>query len=342
MQTKMISLAQEKLIPISRQLACEGIVLLENRNAVLPIKKGEKISLFGRCQVNTYRSGTGSGGAVNVHYAVNALEGLRSNPTIDINEELAAVYEEWIKVNPFDDGGGGWAAEPWFQQEMPLNTELVEQAAKNSDKALIFIGRTAGEDQDNADAPGSYRLTEQEEAMITGVTAQFDKVIVILNITNIMDMSWLNTIDNKESIQAVIYSWAAGMEGGHALADVISGNVSPSGRMCDTVAYQLSDYPSSAYFGRKDYNCYVEDIYVGYRYFETFKPQAVQYEFGAGLSYTEFSRELQSYSIEGTGIERILHLDFSLQNIGEEYTSKEVLQVYCEAPQGHLGKPVEY
>jgi beta-glucosidase len=339
MQKDMISIAQNKLIPVSRQAACEGIVLLDNREAALPIKKGEKISLFGRCQINTYRSGTGSGGAVNVPYVVNALKGLRTNPSIDINEELVAMYEDWIEANPFDDGGGGWATEPWFQQEMPLSDDIVKQAAVKSDKALIFIGRTAGEDQDNADAPGSYRLTDHEEEMIAKVTSQFDRVILVLNITNIMDMSWLNTLGKRKSIKAVLYSWAAGMEGGHALADIISGDVSPSGRLSDTIAYHLSDYPSSAHFGRKDYNCYAEDIYVGYRYFETFKPQAVQYEFGAGLSYTEFSRELLAYSVEGSGVERTLHFDFSLKNIGAEYSSKEVVQVYCESPQGRLGKP---
>ena len=339
MQKEKINIAQQKLMPISRQAACEGIVLLENSKAILPVKKGEKISLFGRCQINTYRSGTGSGGAVNVPYAVNYLEGFRSNPVIELNEQLVALYEQWIAANPFDDGGGGWAAEPWFQQEMPLSDDVVKQAAGKSDKAIIFIGRTAGEDQDNVDAPGSYRLTGLEEEMIVKVTGHFDKVILVLNITNIMDMSWLNTLETKESIQAVLYSWAAGMEGGHALADVISGDVSPSGRLCDSIAYQLSDYPSSANFGSKDYNCYVEDIYVGYRYFETFKPQAVQYEFGAGLSYTEFSCELVAHSVVGSAAERILHFDFSVNNIGTEHSSKEVVQVYCEAPQGRLGKP---
>ncbi|MEH6451830.1 MAG: glycoside hydrolase family 3 C-terminal domain-containing protein [Psychromonas sp.] len=339
MQKEMISIAQKNLIPVSRQSAGEGIVLLENRDSVLPIQKGQKVSLFGRCQIDTYRSGTGSGGAVNVPYAVNALEGLRSNPSIEINEQLVAVYQQWILDNPFDDGGGGWAAEPWFQQEMPLQDAVIEQAVQSSDKAIVFIGRTAGEDQDNADAAGSYRLTELEQQMIVKVSAQFDNVIIVLNITNIMDMSWLNSIENKESIKAVLYSWAAGMEGGHALADVLSGDVSPSGRLCDSIAHNLSDYPSSAHFGRKDYNCYAEDIYVGYRYFETFKPQAVQYEFGAGLSYTQFSRELVAHSETGTGAERVLHFDFCLQNIGSQYSSKEVIQVYCEAPQGKLGKP---
>ncbi|ABM03853.1 glycoside hydrolase, family 3 domain protein [Psychromonas ingrahamii 37] len=339
MQTETIRIAQKNLVPVSRQAAGEGIVLLENKNATLPLNKGETISLFGRCQIDTYRSGTGSGGAVNVPYAVNALQGLRANPSININEVLVTIYEDWIAQHPFDDGGGGWAAEPWFQQEMPLADEIIKQAAANSDKALFFIGRTAGEDQDNADAAGSYRLTDAEILMLEKVNTYFDKVIIVLNVTNIMDMSWLESIKNKQSIQAVLYSWAAGMEGGHALADVLCGDISPSGRLSDTIAYQLADYPSSANFGHKDYNLYVEDIYVGYRYFETFNPQAVQYAFGAGLSYTQFSRELVSHSVEGVGINQVLQFDIKVENIGEKYSSKEVIQIYVEAPQGRLGKP---
>lgn len=339
MQTEKINTAHHNLAPISRQAAGEGIVLLENKNATLPLNRGETISLFGRCQIDTYRSGTGSGGAVNVPYAVNALEGLRANPAIAVNEALVAIYEEWIAAHPFDDGGGGWAAEPWFQQEMPIADDIIKQAAANSDKAVLFIGRTAGEDQDNADAAGSYRLTDDEVLMIETVNAHFDNVIIVLNVTNIMDMSWLETIKNKQSIQAVLYSWAAGMEGGHALADILSGDLSPSGRLTDTIAYQLSDYPSSANFGRKDRNIYVEDIYIGYRYFETFNPQAVQYEFGAGLSYTKFSRELVAYSVQGAGIDQVLHFDIKVENIGSQHSSKEVIQVYVEAPQGELGQP---
>ena len=339
MQTEKIRTAQKKLVPVSRQAASEGIVLLENKNATLPLQQGEKISLFGRCQIDAFRSGTGSGGAVNVPYAINALQGLRSHSKVTINEELVAIYEAWIALNPFSDGGGGWAAEPWFQEEMPLTESTVKQAANSSDKALVFIGRTAGEDKDNADAEGSYRLTETELAMVELVTAQFDNVIIILNVTNIMDMSWLNTVSNKQSIQAVLYSWAAGMEGGDALADVLCGDLSPSGRLTDTIAYKLSDYPSDANFGRTDYNLYVEDIYVGYRYFETFNPDAVQYEFGAGLSYTEFSHELVANSVEGTGINQVLNLDIKVKNTGGTHSSKEVIQVYVEAPQGLLGKP---
>jgi beta-glucosidase len=341
MQKEQIRMAQKNLIPVSRKAAGEGIVLLENKDAVLPLKADDTISLFGRCQSDTYRSGTGSGGAVNVPYAVSALKGLRENPHVTINEDLAAVYESWISDHPFDDGGGGWAAEPWFQDEMPLTAELVKQAKANSNKAVVFIGRTAGEDQDNADEAGSYRLTETERSMIELVNEQFTNVIIVLNVTNIIDMSWLQTISNGQSIKAVLYSWAAGMEGGHALADVLSGDESPSGRLTDTIAYKLEDYPSAANFGRKDFNVYAEDIYVGYRYFETFLPSAVQYEFGAGLSYTEFSQQMSDYSTSGSGIDQILHFKIDVENIGAEHSSKEVVQLYVAAPQGLLGKPVK-
>jgi len=339
MQSEKVLTAQKKLVVMSRQAAAEGMVLLENKNATLPLKKGEKISLFGRCQIDTYRSGTGSGGAVNVPYAINALQGLRNNPAITINETLVAIYEQWIADHPFDDGGGGWAAEPWFQEEMPISISVVEQAAADSDKAIIFIGRTAGEDQDNADAVGSYQLTANEVSMIEQVSSVFTTVIIVFNVTNIMDMSWLHTIKNRHAIQALLYSWAAGMEGGHALADILSGEQSPSGRLTDTIAHQLADYPSSANFGRQDFNLYAEDIYVGYRYFETFNPQAVQYPFGAGLSYTEFTRELVLYSVEGSGTNQILHFDIKVENIGLTHSSKEVIQLYVAAPQGKLGKP---
>ncbi|WP_391091690.1 glycoside hydrolase family 3 C-terminal domain-containing protein [Vibrio sp. NH-UV-68] len=338
MNNDLIIQAQQSLAPVSRQAAAEGIVLLKNDDATLPLRCNETVSLFGRCQIDTYRSGTGSGGAVNVPYSISALEGLRSNATISINQDLVAIYQEWIADHPFDDGGGGWAAEPWYQQEMPLTEQLVIDAAQQSVKAVVFIGRTAGEDQDNADASGSYRLTETEFDMLSKVSQHFDHVIVVMNVTNIMDMSWLTTVEHHQSIKAVLYSWAAGMEGGHALADILSGNVSPSGRLTDTIAYRLEDYPSSAHFGAKDYNLYAEDIYVGYRYFETFAPQAVQFPFGAGLSYTEFSREMLGLEVKGQGKQTTLCFNVKVTNIGSTYAGKEVVQLYVAAPQGALGK----
>ncbi|MGN0173238.1 MAG: glycoside hydrolase family 3 C-terminal domain-containing protein, partial [Acutalibacteraceae bacterium] len=129
-----------------RKVAADGAVLLKNEKNVLPFEKGEKISVFGRTQVDYYKSGTGSGGCVNVLYVTNIIDSL-INVGVDINQDLYNTYKEWLKDNPFDVGEG-WASEPWCQVEMPISDELASSAAKVSDKALVCIGRTAGEDKD--------------------------------------------------------------------------------------------------------------------------------------------------------------------------------------------------
>lgn len=325
----------------TRNVATEGIVLLKNENHMLPILRQEVVSVFGRCQIDYYRSGTGSGGAVNVLYSVNALEGFRNNDKITVNESLASAYEMWVKDHPFDNGGGGWAAEPWFQKEMLLTSDQVESARAVSEKAIVIIGRTAGEDKDNHDIEGSYRLTVEEKEMLVMVTKYFQKVAVILNVANIIDMSWLEDETFENPIQAVVYAWQGGGEGGNALADVISGDVTPSGKLTDTIAYDLKSYPTYTNFGSLEKNEYQEDIYVGYRYFETFQPHAVQFPFGFGLSYTTFQIETKEVEVVGQGLETRLDIRVKVTNTGDKYTGKEVVQVYYGAPQGQLGKPVK-
>jgi beta-glucosidase len=330
----------EGFAEFSREVAAQGAVLLKNEGHVLPIQKNEKVSVFGRVQINYYRSGTGSGGSVNVTHTTSLLEGLRHKKDIEINEQLAKIYEQWVEQNPFDNGGGGWAAEPWHQKEMPLTDEIVVHAASQSQKAIVVIGRTAGEDQDNADAPGSYRLTDDEKDMLKKVCAHFTQTIVVLNVSNIIDMSWLNDA-NLHDIPTVIYAWHGGMEGGNAIADVIVGEVTPSGKLTDTIAYAIEDYPSTRNYGDEFRNFYQEDIYVGYRYFETFCPEKVQYEFGFGLSYTDFSIETeQAHVVEKEG-QQWIEVSATVKNIGATYAGKEVVQVYYEAPQGNLGRPVK-
>ena len=322
---------------LCRTAAAEGAVLLKNENHTLPILPDETVSVFGRCQLDYYKSGTGSGGAVNVPYRTNVMDGLRDNH-VSVNEALAATYQTWLKDHPFDDGGGGWAAEPWNQQEMPLSNELVAEAASVSSKALIIIGRTAGEDQDNADVAGSYRLTETELDMLKKVTTHFSKVAVLLNVANIIDMSWLEDTAYKNPITAIMYIWQGGMEGGLAVGDVLSGAVTPCGKLSDTIARSLQDYPSSANFGNEFENFYQEDIYVGYRYFETFSRDKVLYEFGYGLSYTTFSVETVSARLTAPIPECFAELSVKVTNTGK-VPGKEVVQVYYSAPQGLLGKP---
>ncbi|MBU3114061.1 glycoside hydrolase family 3 protein [Clostridium lacusfryxellense] len=323
----------------SRIVAAQGAVLLINEEQNLPIREREIVSIFGRTQINYYRSGTGSGGSVNVEYTTNLLEGLRNKKKIQVNEELAIIYEKWAEENPFDNGGGGWAAEPWHQKEMPLTDELVSKASHKSSKAIVVIGRTAGEDQDNSDAEGSYQLTTQEKEMINVVSKHFKNVVVVLNVSNIIDMTWID-YSYLNPIKSVIYVWQGGMEGANAAADVLVGDVVPSGKLTDTIAYSINDYPSTINYGGELKNYYQEDIYVGYRYFETFCPQKVKFEFGFGLSYTEFAIKPVEGRIVIKDSKEYFEVEVIVKNIGTKYSGKEVVQVYYEAPQGKLGKAV--
>lgn len=323
-------LDMEKYKQLARQAVAEGCVLLKNENSTLPVKKGETVSVFGRIQLNYYKSGTGSGGLVNTRYVTGILDALRREKEIRVNEELAAVYAEWCEEHPFDKGKG-WGQEPWSQEEMPLPDSVAERAAQISDVALVIIGRTAGEDQDTKAEPGSYLLTEEEEAMIRTVSRHFARTAVLLNVGNIIDMKWVEAC--KPS--AVLYVWQGGMEGGSGVADVLTGRVSPCGRLSDTIARSIEDYPSTSSFGDKHRNFYTEDIYVGYRYFETAAKDKVLYPFGFGLSYTHFSMETLEFAEDSSSVS----LRITVANEGE-FPGRQVVQVYVNPPQGVLGKPL--
>lgn len=313
----------------ARQAAAEGAVLLKNDKGALPLREGEKLSVFGRIQFDYYKSGTGSGGMINTRYVVGILDALKEEK-ITLDQELEQIYREWVEEHPFDMGKG-WAQEPWSQTEMPLSREVVEAAAAKSDAALVIIGRTAGEDRDATAERGSYYLSEGEEQMLERVCGAFGRVIVVLNVGNIIDMKWVEAY----APQAVLYTWQGGMEGGHAVADVLMGRVNPCGRLTDTIARSVEDYPSAAHFGGSDGDQYTEDIYVGYRYFETFETAKakVLYPFGFGLSYTSFAIESNMEEQADGCLVRV-----KVYNTGE-CAGKEVVQVYVSAPQGSLGKP---
>lgn len=317
-----------KYLDTAAKMVSEGIVMLKNENNALPLDADKEVAVFGRIQFHYYKSGTGSGGMVNVTKVVNILDGLIDNG-IKVNEKLLDTYRKWDKENPFDLGEG-WGGEPWSQKEMPLDEGLVKETAKSCETAIVIIGRTAGEEQDNRLEAGSYLLSDDEIAMLTVVRKHFKKVVLLLNVGNIIDMTDINRI----APDSVLYVWQGGMTGGKGTADVLTGKVSPSGKLPDTIAYKASDYPSDANFGReKNRDIYAEDIYVGYRYFETFAKEKVLYPFGFGLSYTEF--EIKTEKAEIT--EGAVKLSVSVKNIGS-YKGKEVIEVYCEAPQGRLGK----
>lgn len=327
MQKKVFDV--EKFASVARRAVAEGTVLIKNDNNVLPLKEGTKLALFGRSQFNYYKSGTGSGGMVNTKYVTGVREALCADERVVLDEGLKALYDEWIKDHPFD-AGQGWASEPWFQAEMDITEDIAKKAAESSDVAVVLIGRTAGEDQDNSNTKGSYLLTDEEETMLKNVTAAFDKTVVLLNVGNIIDMKWVS----KYNPSAVAYIWQGGQEGGSGAVDVILGDVNPSGRLTDTIAYDISDYPSDAYFGGKKKNVQVEDIYVGYRYFETFAKDKVLYPFGFGLSYTTFEIKTTAFD---AGENKVI-IKAAVKNTGSVKGS-QVVQVYVEKPQGKLKKP---
>ena len=322
-----------ELASISRIAAAEGMVLLKNDKGTLPFVTGDRVAVFGRSQVEYCKSGTGSGGLVKVTYVTNILESLRAHGGVTVDEDLAKVYADWLVDHPFDKGKG-WASEPWAQVEMPVSPELAKTAAEKNNKALVIICRTAGEDKDNSATEGSWYLTETEKEILANVTAAFDHVCVVLNVGNIIDMSWVETY----GIDAVLYGWQGGMEGGRATVDVLCGDVTPCGKLTDTIAHHIEDYPSHANFGNPDKNIYQEDIYVGYRYFETFAPEKILYPFGFGLSYTTFAVETKKVVMKTTktGAAQVT-VKVKVTNTGA-YAGKEVVQVYMSAPQGKLGK----
>lgn len=314
-----------------RQAAAEGCVLLKNDAGALPLKNGEKIAVFGRIQRHYYKSGTGSGGMVNVSRVTGILDALLEEPSLCVDEELLGVYDSWEEENPFDEGLG-WANEPWSQVEMPVSDEVVKAAGLRNGTALILIGRTAGEDRDNVDEKGAYRLSDTEVDLIEKVTEYFNRVVVIYNVGSIMDMSH----PCLKKCQALLYGWQGGMIGGYGVADVLTGKVDPSGRLADTIAEKIEDYPSTANFGDGVRNYYQEDIYVGYRYFETVAREKVMYPFGYGLSYTEFQEEINEFH-ESDGE---ITLTVTVRNTGNRI-GRQVVQIYVEAPQGKLGKPAK-
>ncbi len=325
---KQTIFSMEKYAETARRAVAEGIVLLKNEGNVLPLTEGGKIALFGRSQFCYYKSGTGSGGLVNTSYVTGMKEALESDSRFELDGQLLKAYEEWLETHPFDMGAG-WAQEPWFQEEMPISKELALKIRETSDTAVVLIGRTAGEDKDNQVAEGSYLLTKTEEEMLETVCGVFERTIVLLNVGNIIDMKWME----KYNPSAVLYVWQGGQEGGNGVLDVLSGDTCPSGRLSDTIAYDIADYPSTKYYGDKVRNFYAEDIYVGYRYFSTFAPEKVLYPFGFGLSYTTFETIAE---VNGTLTDGIT-IRVCVKNTGA-CAGKEVVQVYCEAPQGALGK----
>lgn len=356
--------ASEKHIQLSKEAAKEGMVLLKNENNVLPLKKGSRVALFGKASFDYVKGGGGSGD-VTVSYVRNLYEGLKlKQEKVTVFEELAQFYKKNVEEQYAKGRLPGMTVEPVVPEE------LVKGAAAFTDTAIISICRFSGEGWDRMAAPGAsakdaenifeegdFYLSHAESAMVETVKKSFAKVIVVLNVGGMVASGWFK---DAAEIQSVLLAWQGGMEGGLAAAELLLGEGNPSGKLSDTFAGNLEDYPSTEGFHESDaFVNYTEDIYVGYRYFETVPGAAekVNYPFGYGLSYTKFrlSRPLVESLQENPAADRGQQLsgkeaggqgntsgDFRITvdvcNVGA-YPGKEVVQVYYSAPQGKLGKP---
>ncbi len=339
-------------IGLSKEAAKEGMVLLKNRGDILPLKKGTRVALFGKAAFDYVKGGGGSGD-VTVAYIRNLYEGLKmQKDVVSIFEPLCDYYRKDVERQYAQGSVPGMTIEP----EVPR--ELLDEAKAYADTAVISICRFSGEgwdrksivDTDNKNmgegeldmavrsskifANGDFCLSAQEAAMVETVKKNFPRVVVVMNVGGMVDTSWFV---REDAIGAVLMAWQGGMEGGLAAAELLAGKGNPSGKLSDTFAQTLEDYPSTGDFHEsRDYVNYTEDIYVGYRYFETVPgaDQKVNYPFGFGLSYTTFQTDVLSAE-EKDGQVRI---QVQITNTGSR-DGKEVVQVYFEAPQGRLGKP---
>ena len=303
--------------------AAEGAVLLEN-DGTLPLK--DKFALFGRAQADSFYTGYGSGGDVIKPYQVSIAEGILKERGLAPDIELLETYRKWAKEHPVDHGyWGNW---PLNYPEMPLTEDFVKDVAARAETAVVVLGRAAGEDRDCLLQEGSYYLKAEERNMLALAKKYFKKLVVLLNIGNVIDFSWVDEF----APNAVLLLWQGGMETGNACAKLLSGAVSPSGKLSMTIAKRYEDYPASN-FGDASHTDYTEDIYVGYRYFETFAKEKVRYPFGYGLSYTAFSVDPSlTYAQQGAEI------CVKVKNTGN-CAGRCVVEAYVQKPFGKDGNP---
>lgn len=322
----------------SRIIAAQGMVLLENDGS-LPLKNDlRKIALYGNGARHTVKGGTGSGD-VNSRYVINIEQGLENagysvttKPWLDrydqAVEETKKIYDKrmleetktmdvifWMFSNPF--------------QEPPV-VEVTEEdiIGSDTDTAIYVISRNSGEGKDRSPVPGEYELFEEEKKAIAILAERYDTTILVLNVGGVIDTEFIRS---TKGISAVFLMSQAGNTGGCALADVLSGQITPSGHLTSTWAKRYEDYPGASSFSHMNGNLedeyYEEGIYVGYRYFDTFNvPPA--YPFGYGLSYTEFEVKTENVTADAENVE----IKVTVRNKGSMYSGREVVQIYYSAP----------
>ena len=332
---------------VSRLITSEGLVLLKNRNNALPLKNGAKIALFGEGQADRYQQGSGidtltyqagfvafgagSSKAMGKNGTVAPLDAFRQAQTAgegSIYEPLSQKYETEELTVTKDTNDANRIAR--FDLNYTPDDAMIDSAAGFADTAIVFISRWGGECRDFS--KGQWYLTDSEKALLKSASAKFDKVIVILNTSNAIDTSWAFENSDGIDVDAVLFAGYPGVQGGLAIADIILGKTNPSGKLTFTFAKDINDYPTTESFLKQPEQEYTEDIFLGYRYFETFNKE-VNFPFGFGLSYTQFKTEKESFSVEGDTVT----VKVKVTNIGN-VTGKEVVQLYFSAPQGVLGK----
>lgn len=322
-------------VRIAKQIQAEGTVLIENKDSLLPLAN-KKVSVFGITSYNPNLGGGGSG-SIETGEAVDLFTGL-TNAGIEYNSTVFDVYKNYIAEktsssadNPLISMIAGLLGTSI--DELPvgnIDQSVFDSAKSYSDTAIITFGKAGSELSDlSAD---DIRLSDDERALLDKVCYEFKNVIVIMNSSNIYEMDWIN---EYPSIKAVLLTWLPGEVGLDSVAKIISGDVNPSGKLPDTIACKIEDYPTTPNFGMfkysnavvKSFVNYAEDIYLGYRYFETFAPEKVMYPFGYGLSYTTFDWETVGYSDSGDSIT----VKVKVTNTGDR-AGKDVVEVYFSAP----------
>lgn len=316
--------------PLARQAAADGCVLLTN-DGTLPLARDEEVAVFGRCQLDWFAMGYGSGGDVHPPYRTNLMDGLDAVGA-RYNHVLAEVYRTWCTSKEHAADHGWWGHWPTSYPEMPVSLDLAQAAARTARTAVVVLGRSAGEDLDVPLSPGGYYLTNSELATLDVVTDTFAHTVVVLNMGNVIDLAWIERYGEK--LSAVLIAWQGGMEAGYAVADVLYGIVNPSGRLACTVARSYEDYPSSQTFGNRRQVDYTEGVFVGYRHLFTTAQDTILFPLGHGLSYTTFDQELLEIRRQGDRIDA----QARVTNTGR-LPGREAVLLWCEPPRTKLDKP---
>lgn len=330
---------------VSKRAAKEGFVLLKNEDKVLPLKEKSKVALYGAGAINTIKGGTGSGD-VNSRHTVSIYEGLTK-------AGFEITTKDWIEAfqKDYDQKRQEWKNEIWKKVDSKngegnfslfdvyVTTPFLTPAGNTpnkteTDTAIYVLSRNAGEGADRFEQKGDYYLTEEEEAVLSKLNELYENVVFVMNTGGLIDLSFL---DLYTHIKSVLYISQPGMEAGNALADILIGKDTPSGKLTDTIPFSYADYPNAKTFSHNNNNVqkeyYEEDIYVGYRYFDSFFVP-VRYSFGYGLSYTDFQIKFQNMAIEQLHTANpVLKLEVEVTNIGDIYAGKEVVQIYACPPQ---------